>query len=75
MAQKLGPYLLLEVLLPGGTLLALLFSCTSAGSSGFSIGRRKSVVGCIPPNDYVAYRWIPSRSGASHEVPLPCLYG
>jgi hypothetical protein len=41
MAQKLGPYLLLEVLLPGGTLLALLLSVPAqevgiSGSDGVS---------------------------------------
>ena len=35
MAQKLGPYVLLEVLLPGGTLLALSLFLYQRRKSGF----------------------------------------
>ena len=84
LVQELGPYLLLEILLPGGTLLALLLFLYRRKGPGFgsivlriALAIRVAVASllhqaiCVPRSHYFRPLQAPSQPGAILNSGLP----
>ena len=60
--QKVGPYLILEMLLPGGTLLALLLFLYRRRTPHFGRGARRAVLGVTRAlaSVFEQWMWVPA---------------